>query len=131
MDISIPRTGVEAALKTHNKLQMKQITFYGTMRSLDRMKAISKAGFKISPVVYNELVKVLAKNTNIAGIEKLEISYKEISRENDKHRSELSDMKAKNAEANKISNAANNKSNLTKSELAALVKRVKKLEDKA
>lgn len=130
VDISIPRIGVKAALKTRNKLQMKQITFYGTMSSLDRMKAFSKAGFKNSSVVSNELVKVLAKRTNIAAIEKLELSYKDLCRENDKLRSELSDVKAKNTEANNISNVANNRFGLTKSELVALVKRVKRLEDK-
>ena len=94
------------------------------------MKAFSKAGFKNSSVVSNELVKVLAKRTNIAAIEKLELSYKDLCRENDKLRSELSDVKAKNTEANKISNVANNRFGLTKSELVALVKRAKRLEDK-
>ena len=90
--------------------------------------AISDVGFKNSPIVSNELVKVLAKNTNIAAIEKLQTEFSAIQRENDKLRSELADAKAKANEAIKIANAANNKSDAAKSDAAGLGKRVLKLE---
>lgn len=71
LDIAVPRTRVKKAMYNKNRVQIKEITFYGSIQSLDRMTVIYKAGFKISPIVANELVKVLAKNTQVGGIERI------------------------------------------------------------
>ena len=127
-DISKPRNSIRSSLKTQNKKQMKRVSFYGSLKSLDRMMDISEVGFKNSPIVSNELVKVLAKNTNIAAIEQLQIEFKGLQHENDRLRSELAEVKSKAIESSKIANGANNKSDTAKNDVAALTKRVQKLE---
>ena len=107
---------------------MKLLSFYGSLKSLDRMLAISEIGLKNSPIVSNELVKVLAKNTNIAAIEQLQSEFKGLQQENDRLRSELAEVKSKAIEASKIANGANNKSDAAKNDVAALTKRVQKVE---
>ena len=93
---------------------MKRVSFYVSLKSLDRMMDISEVGFKNSPIVSNELVKVLAKNTNIAAIEQLQIEFKGLQHENDRLRSELAEVKSKAIESSKIANGANNKSDTAK-----------------
>ena len=122
-DIAVPRTGVKSAMQNKNRIQMKEITFYSSILSLDKMTAIYKAGFKNSPVVTNELVKVLAKNTQVVIIECLRT---EVSNMADGFR----DIKVKTIEAKQLANAANNKSDAVTSDIDRIGKRMQKLEQR-
>ena len=122
------RTGVKHAFNNRDRIHMKESTFYATVRSLDKMREIYKAVFKNSPIVANALVKVLARNTQVQAIETLKGDLLSL-------RNQQSEIKSKQAEATKIANGANNKSNQVKNEvsdlesaLKALTKRVEKCE---
>lgn len=57
--IAQPRMGIAQALHNTDYEQMKALTFYDIVRSLDAMAQISKDGFRNSDIVSSELVKVL------------------------------------------------------------------------
>ena len=128
--IAIPRMGVRNAFQNRNRTQMKQITFFGTLQSLDRMTDIHKTGFKNCPIVANELVKVLAKNTQVEAIDNLKGDVSAIRSELGRLKSDATDIKSKANESVKLANAANNKSDQIKENVQNLSKRVKALEDK-
>ena len=107
---------------------MKNSIFYTTVRSLDLAETTAHGGLKNSPVVANELVKFLAKNTNVDAIDRLEAELATIRLENSKLKTLVHEYNQKAAEALKVSNAANNKADQQKNAVAALEKRVKKLE---
>lgn len=129
--IAVPRMGVRNAFQNRNRTQMKQITFFGTLQSFDRMSDIHKMGFKNCPIVANELVKVLAKNTQVEAIDNLKGEVSSIRSEIGRIKSDASDLKSKTSESVKLANAANNKSDQIKDNVQNLSKRVKTLEDKA
>ena len=133
--IAEPRTGILRSLKAKNPKQMKRSTFFSTTKSLETMKKLSHIGFKNSPVVAGELVKFLAKNTQVESIEKLKREVKELTEANKRLRGALKSVWDDAAEAKKTANRENNKAddankavaNLKRA-LDALDTRVKKLE---
>ena len=127
--IAIPRMGVRNAFQNRNRTQMKQVTFFGTLQSLDRMVEIHKAGFKNSPIVASELVKVLAKNTQVEAIETLKGEASSLHSSLQKVKNDVIEVRNKVAESTKLSNSANNKADQTKDNVQNLTKRGKKLED--
>lgn len=94
------------------------------------MTDIHKTGFKNCPIVANELVKVLAKNTQVEAIDNLKGDVSAIRSELGRLKSDATDIKSKANESVKLANAANNKSDQIKENVQNLSKRVKALEDK-
>ena len=90
---------------------MKLITFYGIVRSLDRMNSVSNDGFKNCEAVSNKLVKVLSRNSHTASIKRLQNECKRLGEDNVKLRTDLAKTE-------------------TKVEFDKLVKRIQKLEQK-
>lgn len=129
-NISVPRTGVKAALKSKDKRQMKAITFFGMLRSLDRMTKISQSNFKNSQIISNELVKVLSKTSHVSAIRSLETSVSDLLAENQKLQDKIKLLESKQVELGKLANSCNTKSTNASNDIAALTKRVVKVENK-
>ena len=91
------------------------------MQSLQTAQELKKVGFKNLDIVTSELTKFLLINTGYESVKKLESKVKELE---DAKRSQQSDVKSAVSSANTASNLASE----TKKLLAALDKRVKKLE---
>ena len=89
--------------------------------SADSSGVEKKIGFKNLDVVTSELTKFLLINTGYNSVQKLETKVKELE---ESKKSQQSEVKAAVSSANTASNVAND----TKKLLAALEKRVKKLE---
>ena len=106
---------------------MKQSIFYATVKSIDEMQKLALGGLKNSPVVANELVKFLAKNTNVEAIDSLNVEVKNLQEDNRKLRNLVSDLTAKANEASKIANNATNAISNHKNLISALDKRIGKL----
>ena len=86
------------------------------------MQKLAQGGLKNSPVVANELVKFLARNTNVEAIDKLQQQVSTLSAENQKLRSDINDLKARVSEAIKASNMCNNNYDKQKHTIASLEK---------
>ena len=127
--IGEPRSGVVRAFKTKKPKSMQRLIFYATVQSLDRIEQTSHGGLKNSPVVANELVKFLAKNTNVEAIDRLEMEMKDLRQENARFYKLVQEGNAKAVESLKVANGANNKSDAATKNLTTPEKRVKKLED--
>ena len=130
LDIVRPRQGVAQAVQSQNVRQMMEITFYGILKSLDRMEAIQKQGFKNSPIVSSELIKVLSKNTAVEAIENLNCTITNLTRDKVRLQNEITDLKTQNKALSSLANSANNKVDQQKTNLEALKKIVSKLEAK-
>lgn len=127
--IAEPRSGIGRSLRTKKPLQMKQAIFFSTVRSLDTIKRMSHVGFKNSPIVANELVKCLAKNTNVEAIERLKSDLDTLRGENRSLKSQISEITAKANEAGKVANGANNKADQQKNRMDDLAKKIQKLQN--
>ena len=122
--LAAPRSGVKNSLTHKYRDHMRLSTFFASVQSFDTMKEIHKDGFKNSPIVANELVKVLDKNTQFDAIKNLKCEVTDLN-------GRQSETKKRVTEASSLINAANNKSdgvvkdlsNL-KSEPSILTKRV-------
>ena len=130
LDIARPRQGVAQAVQSQNVRQMMEITFYGILKSLDRMEKIQKQGFKNSPIVSSELIKVLSKNTAVEAIECLNCTITNLTRDKLKLQNEINELKTQNKSLTSLANSANNKVDQQKTNLEALKKIVNKLEAK-
>ena len=128
--ISEPRSGLRKDFRTQKPRQIKETIFHSSLKSLDIMTNLSKSGFQNSPIVANELVQFLTKNTQVGAIERLTKELTDLKRDKDKMRRDLKEALDKVTECAKISNGANNKSDQAKSNYEGLAKRVKKLEEK-
>ena len=80
--IDKPRSGIVRSLRTKKPRLMKQAILYSTIKSLDKMQKLAQGGLKNSPVVANELVKFLARNTKVEAIDKLQQQVSTLSAEN-------------------------------------------------
>ena len=126
--IDKPRSGIVRSLRTKKPLLMKQSIFYSTIRSIDEMQKLSLGGLKNSPVVANELVKFLAKNTNVDAIDSLNTEVSNLREENKKLKSLVSELSTKVTEAVKNINNCNNSVANHKNLIGGLDKRIQKLE---
>ena len=126
--IEKPRSGIVRSLRTKKPLLMKQSIFYSTVKSIDEMQKLALGGLKNSPVVANELVKFLAKNTNVEAIDSLNVEVKNLQEDNRKLRNLVLDLTAKANEASKIANDVTNGISNNKNLISALDKRIGKLE---
>ena len=107
---------------------MKQSIFFSTIKSIDEMQKLSQGGLKNSPVVANELVKFLAKNTNVDAIDTLNSEVSTLKEENKKLKSLVNELSTKVTEAVKNINNCNNSVANQKNLIGGLDKRIQKLE---
>lgn len=128
--ISEPRNGLSKSFRTRKPWQIKNAIFYSTLQSLDIMQKISQAGFKNAPILSQELVKFLAKNTNVEAIDRLSGEISSLRSENTKLRADLKESSAKSTQALSLANTVNNKSDQLKSSIADHAKRLKTVEAK-
>ena len=120
-EIFIPRQGVLKTFKAGNMRQICAAILWTTLQSLQSAQELKKVGFKNLDIVTLELTKFLLINTGYESVKRLESKVKELE---DAKRSQQSDVKSAVSSANTASNLASE----TKKLLAALDKRVKKLE---
>ena len=112
-------------LKTFKAGNMQQIAsaiLWTTLQSLELAQDLKRIGFKNLDIVTSELTKFLLINTGYESVKRLESKVKELE---EAKKSQQSDVKS----AVSSSNTATNVANETKKLLAALEKRVKKLEN--
>ena len=107
--IAQPRMGVSQALHNTDYEQMKSVTFYGIVRSLDRMYEISKEGFRNCDVVSSELVKVLSKNTGFELIDALDKRVGSLETSDKQHNTSIKDLQSKQKETGSLASTLNNK----------------------
>ena len=62
--VAKPRIGMEHAFNLSNYVQMAEVIFYTSLRSLDVMMEIKAHDFIDSPLISSELTQFLAMNTN-------------------------------------------------------------------
>ena len=128
--IALPRNGVKNAIRNKDRKQMKVITLYGSLQSLDRMNDVYKTGFKTSPIVANELVKILAKNSRLDAVDNLRSDIGNHGSAIKKLTTDLKELSSKHTETKALANAANNKGDRIDTDVGRLTKRVKTIEDK-
>ena len=126
--IDKPRSGIVRSLRTKKPLLMKQSIFFSTIKSIDEMQKLSQGGLKNSPVVAIELVKFLAKNTNVDAIDTLNSEVSTLKEENKKLKSLVNELSTKVTEAVKNINNCNNSVANQKNLIGGLDKRIQKLE---
>lgn len=95
---------------------------------MDVIEQIAHGGLKNSPVVANELVKFLAKNTNVDAIEQLQTDMRTLQAENKKLRESLHNLHLKIDEFTKTANSGLTRANEIKATIGKLDSRLKKLE---
>ena len=128
--IAQPRMGIAQALHNTDYEQMKALTFYGIVRSLDAMAQISKDGFRNSDIVSSELVKVLSKNTGYELIDALTTRVQSLETNERSYIRDLTDFKAKFKELGSMFNTLNNKVKDHGNHLDKHKTSIKKIEDK-
>lgn len=121
MAISEPRSGLSKYFRTRKPRQIKETVFHSTLKSLEIMTDLSKSGFQNSPIVANEIVKFLAKNTQVEAIDGLTKELADMKRDHEKMKMDLKEALDKVSESAKISNAANNKSDQNKTNYEAKI----------
>ena len=126
--IGEPRSGVIRAFKTKNPKSIKCFIFFASVWSLDVIEQIAHGGLKNSPVVANELVKFLAKNTNVDAIEQLQTDMRTLQAENKKLRESLHNLHLKIDEFTKTATSGLTRANEIKATIGKLDSRLKKLE---
>ena len=107
--IAQPRMGIAQALHNTDYEQIKALTVYGIVRSLDAMAQISKDGFRNCYIVSSELVKVLSKNTGYELIDAISTRVHTLETNEQFYVKELSDFKTKFKELGSLFNTLNNK----------------------
>ena len=130
LHIAEPRQGVSMNFQATNIKQIKQLVFYHTLLSLDKMVELQTKGFSNSAVTQAELVKFLSKNTQMDAIQTLKTQTGSLGKDVSNLRKELKEILAKVNETNKLANSTNNKIDLLKSTVDSHSKRLTKLEHK-
>jgi hypothetical protein len=116
-----PRIGVLKNFKAGDMGQVSNAILWSTLRALDVGVEIKRVGFANHALVSAELVKFLTVNSGVEAIEQLQNRV-------DILESNMADAIKDIKSANKAAASASNKADLTATSLAALEKRVRKLE---
>jgi len=121
--VATPRNVVHNSFRISEPLAISQSIAYAIFRSLDLMTEILTLDFKNAPVITAELTKFLALNSNIEMVEKMKKKMDELTVDVGK-----STKMAVSAE--KAASTVGNTSDSNKKDIASLLKRVSKLENK-
>ena len=121
--VATPRNVVHNSFRISEPLAISQSIAYAIFRSLDLMTEILTLDFKNAPVITAELTKFLALNSNIEMVEKMKKKMDELTVEVGKS------TKLAGA-AEKAASTVGNTSDSNKKDIASLLKRVSKLENK-
>lgn len=105
-EVAKPRIGMEHAFNLSNYVQMAEVIFYTSPRSLDVMMDIKAHDFIDSPLIASELTQFLAMNTDFELTQSLDRRICELQEEN-------SELNRKFQEASKPSNNFLNKFDTT------------------
>ena len=122
-EISRPRIGAINSFIAGKQDIVAAHIFWRTLQSLDKMSEVEQLDFENHPAISTELVKFLSMHTSVEAVEKLQSQHSDMV-------SDMKELKKEVGLAAKNSSTNGNKVTEFAPKIAALIKRVEKLEKK-